>query len=405
MKYLSDKNYITYTPGTNNRYVNYVVYARQSGTATYKPIYTGRLFVLNNDPQYLYLDDIIRSRGYNTQHVKPGRDGGIPDKSAATEGINIMQRYKVDIAGLEYYTDWILGYYKDANLPIGPGRLNGFAPDSIERTDVLNPIEERTSVLPRIPKLATSTRNFWFAFDVFPTTKLYEDCGGYYRLISAAHQHSFTINASPDTAEIAFTRQDAGADFYNFTVVATPDIAAIHIGVEGDGVAVNGVFSDIVTGNSLYDLTRGQAILLEAGVDSMVRVKVADIDECPAPFYAIWLDRTGVYQCQPFQCNNIFSETITSSNTVNFLDEKRPYIKSVTPKWSLYTDWMDEEHYKAYESLLTSPYIYLYDTEKDLGAWVNCTTESWTDKTYKNQKKLFNLNVSFEAIANQDLRY
>ena len=155
----------------------------------------------------------------------------------------------------------------------------------------------------------------------------------------------------------------------------------------------------------MYELTRGEAVLIDAGIESSIRTKIADVDQCPAPFYAIWLDRTGAYQCQPFECNHVFSEDINASYATNFQDEKRPYLKSVTPKWKLYTDWMDEEHHKAYESLLTSPYIYLYDVENDLGNWVNCTDSSWTDKTFKTTKKLFNLNVSFEAIANQDLRY
>ena len=34
--------------------------------------------------------------------------------------------------------------------------------------------------------------------------------------------------------------------------------------------------------------------------DTTKHIKIGEFDECPSDFYLIWMDRTGAYQCQPF---------------------------------------------------------------------------------------------------------
>jgi hypothetical protein len=110
-------------------------------------------------------------------------------------------------------------------------------------------------------------------------------------------------------------------------------------------------------------------------------IPVAYLDDCPSDYYVIWQDRTGAYQCQPFSKKSTYRENIDTSYLTNELGEERPYRKSIQSEWTLNSDWLTEEGYKAHESLLTSPKIHLFDTKNDMMWEVNCTNSQWEDKT------------------------
>jgi hypothetical protein len=133
--------------------------------------------------------------------------------------------------------------------------------------------------------------------------------------------------------------------------------------------------------------------------------KVANVDLCVADYYLIWYDRTGAYQCQPFSKKATHTESITTNNLVNAIEETRPYEKLVDDKWTINSDWLTDAEYKAFESIFTSPYLYLYDSKLNTGWWVNCVDKNWTQKTSKNQKKLFNLQVNLQANKSQRILY
>jgi hypothetical protein len=129
--------------------------------------------------------------------------------------------------------------------------------------------------------------------------------------------------------------------------------------------------------------------------------KVADIDECPADYYLIWMDRTGAVQCQPFAGKTVYSENISTTYRTDFLNKQVAYEKGLTGAWTLNTAPLDDEHYKVYASITTSPYIWVYDTKKDAISVANGADNSWTEKTWKNQKKLFSLNITVRTAPIQ----
>jgi hypothetical protein len=77
----------------------------------------------------------------------------------------------------------------------------------------------------------------------------------------------------------------------------------------------------------------------------------------------MWQDRTGAYQCQPFSKRDYYNESIKTTSIKNLLDEDKVINKQVTSNWILNSDWLTKEGYKAHESILTSPKIWLFDTE------------------------------------------
>ena len=75
----------------------------------------------------------------------------------------------------------------------------------------------------------------------------------------------------------------------------------------------------------------------------------------------------------------------------------------VQPKWEISSGWIDEEHYPYYESIFISPYLKLYDTEKNVTYLVTITDTSFTEKNWKNSKQLLNITLNLEAAKPQTI--
>lgn len=374
MQYLSDKIVLRYSIPGGTAYADYSIYVR--GARDYygnDPIFTGRVYRVDSE-QSLYLNDIVKNYMYNDSAFKPDYNGRPFSQDYNLD--RMVCKFKIEFDyGDTGETDWILPYYKDANLPDGYMKANTFNPENGSTPLLVNPLAERTSLLPRVPQLFTSDSKFWFFAEVIPTSAAWND--------------------SEESGDPVF--------------VVHSDNALITDGVYD---SYNKMWGVKLYRGSIYDYTQGSAIYFKQYSDSNnpisytpLQIKVADVDECPAPFYLIWMDRTGAYQCQPFTKRIDYSESIATTNVTNMLGEERPYEKNVTSQWTLHTDWMDDDSHKAYESVLTSPWIYLYDTENDQGWYVNCTDSNWTDRKYKNQKRMFYLTINLKSIGTQEMIY
>lgn len=133
--------------------------------------------------------------------------------------------------------------------------------------------------------------------------------------------------------------------------------------------------------------------------------EVAIVDLCPARYYLQWIDRTGGLQSQPFEGRAVFSEDFTNVQIQNSIGYKRNVNLQSTLKWTLNTTWLNEEHYPYYESIFTSPYLLLYDTQNDKSYNVIINDKGYTEKTRKNQRKLFNLTINVTANKTQKMYY
>ena len=132
---------------------------------------------------------------------------------------------------------------------------------------------------------------------------------------------------------------------------------------------------------------------------------LAIVDKCPARFYLKWINRKGGIEIQPFECKNVYSENNTVSYITNSTLHKRPVYMDLKKTWELNSRWLNEYDYIMHESLLVSPYVVLYDTQNDLVHNVIVETTDYTEKTRKNEKKLFNFSVTVTEDKNQNIVY
>lgn len=129
------------------------------------------------------------------------------------------------------------------------------------------------------------------------------------------------------------------------------------------------------------------------------------INLCPAKYYLMWQDRAGSFQSQPFDKISTYSENYEREYITNYTGLKSPNNITVNPRIKIQTGYIKEELFPYYESIYTSPYLLLYDTEQDRSYLVNVTGD-YVEKTFKNQsRQMFNLQLELEFATQQNIIY
>lgn len=130
---------------------------------------------------------------------------------------------------------------------------------------------------------------------------------------------------------------------------------------------------------------------------------VAILDACYSRYYLAWVDRYGDIQSQAFEGKKVeFSESFSTAEIIDYKMRRRVVKNEVQPAWKLKTGWLSEDIYPMYESIFTSPYLLLYDTETDRSWNVIIKDNKYTEKTYKNQKSLISLEFNVEENKTQN---
>lgn len=204
------------------------------------------------------------------------------------------------------------------------------------------------------------------------------------------YAQNFEIPIQSDTIQLFFERDH----YSDSTYFDSPD--------EKNGVLFVKTIGDMFPWDNDQDFDQGDGDLIVT--ESETRRKIAIFDECYARYYLFWQDRLGGYQSQAFKDNIQYSETIKNTETINYQDERNKSFVQVQPKWSLKSGWIDEDVYPIYESIMVSPVVLLYDSHEDRLHEVIVNT-NFTEKTFKNSKKLLNLNLDLEGVTKQNIIY
>lgn len=383
MKYLSDLLYVdiptSLFTGEYKTYNVRLIRPTAEGSAfnndltyvdNYETIYTGTIYGTGNTER-IYLNDIIASYVYDNSYAMGAK---LDDDSYNENPLNVIFQCDVYVVGMFAKTvadgEMILNMYKDPKI----ARYDIAKLDDIVAPILINTLSVRTNVYPRIPRLAYSTKNFWVA-----------------GLFIAAHKWlEASHNASGQ--EVWFTGKKKDGNLTRSYVQSRTYGQVIAASLTGD---------DYTTATTNVD----EIYLMPFDINTANAAKWAEVDECPAPYYLIWIDRSGAYQCQPLEGKCTLSESISTSYRVNAIDESIPYNKTITNRWKLNSGWLNYDQYKAYESIMTSKYLYLYDTENDEGHEVVIDTNEWTEKTQQNKDKAFNLQIDVHATRPQNILY
>ena len=138
--------------------------------------------------------------------------------------------------------------------------------------------------------------------------------------------------------------------------------------------------------------------------DESSGVDIAILDNCYKRYYLMWQDRLGGWQSQAFNDKMTYSEDITNSETKDYGNERHKSQVTVQPKWKLNSNWITEDVFPLYESIFISPELLLFDTVENKTYKVICKG-NFTEKKYKNEKKLLSLSLDLESTMQQNIIY
>lgn len=160
--------------------------------------------------------------------------------------------------------------------------------------------------------------------------------------------------------------------------------------------------SDLIDWDLQINLNKDMKLFFEDAEENLHDVGV--FDACPKRYYLMWQDRYGGFQSQAFNDYAVYSEGFETTETQNYLNERKKSIIQVQPKWKINSGWIKEEYFPIYESIFVSPFLVLYDSHEDKNYQVIINSD-YTEKTYRDEKKMLNLNLDLEAISKQNIIY
>ena len=186
---------------------------------------------------------------------------------------------------------------------------------------------------------------------------------------------SLTEIGSFNNYESGITKQYLGGEFFNllYNKLSPDNNGTVYLGARGNSQEVS------------------------------THTKLIAIDNDNAEFYVMWINRLGAWQCQPLCAKSQMTENVTTQNIVTLTDDTIPCTKTSQFKWTLNTHWLNYAEHEEFESLLTSKYVYLFNTKTNEGHYVTVTDSNWTFKNASNTKKPFNLTLNLSKSYKQNI--
>lgn len=133
-------------------------------------------------------------------------------------------------------------------------------------------------------------------------------------------------------------------------------------------------------------------------------VPIGILDECYSRYYLVWMTRSCVPVCYGFGGNTVFSQDFDNTYMTSKYGNDILKLQTVTNKWELKSGVINKETYTVMEDIYTSPFLLLYDTQKDKYTYVKCMDNSFTRKnSTKEDKQPFYFNVNLQEVHKNEL--
>lgn len=121
--------------------------------------------------------------------------------------------------------------------------------------------------------------------------------------------------------------------------------------------------------------------------DDGVEKQFGIIDTCSAPYYLVWMDYDGCITYQRFTPATEYEEEYTNNYRVASDDSQYIANGFTEGVWRLKSYNLKDDEYKYYMSMMQSPYVLLYDTERQEAKYVLPEVRSMEQKTFRNNNR------------------
>lgn len=363
-KYLSDPITLSFTlpekyTGQN---VQYKVYNWESGDL----LYNGSIYATGKE-QTIHLNDLLYTIGDTYDWFIKPTEGAITNSPHA---VTLKVIFDNDIS---YFIYDIIFATKT------PNSINNYRTPNLDVEELVSFNEWGTGVIPRVPRIQWY-KNFFSAV-MLNFSDGYRDIN-HQTVINICDENRNMLHAEPiyyiDNDDFNYyIKICLGQDFWNDVgnIMVNNDSRNYHICAFGDS----------------QNVTEEQVLCY--------------LDDEPADYYVSWINRFGAWQCQPLCAKYEMKEKVTTENIVSLINETIPCTKTSEFTWTLNTHWLTYAEHNEFESLLTSKYVYLYNTKTLEGHYVNVTDSNWTFRNDVNTKKPFNLTINVTKSMKQTITY
>lgn len=363
----------------NNNWVKFDV-ELSTGIVSWVNIYTGRLFVVNNQVT-MNLDDILKSVQYetifnydsNTQSYKPGNlqsslpiTGLLPiEYESKLVNTNIRITFK-DESNSTLLVDrfQVNIFYNDVQVPYG-----NIVNNSGAFTDNI--------IVNSIPFLFTN--NYWIELNYWTTGT---DKGS---LIANTQYETITQNITPTGKQgnysVSFTLNTL---FNKFTTTSNYHLLIGY----GDS-------EDFIIGGTATPLPDKYVGINETNNEELQDVNtisfgdslICRVDACPKNYYMCWTDMYGWHSI-PVKLNSSVYNT-SKSITFDIYRQSNVIGLNKTKTFDLITYGVNNEQYHTLvDGLSGTKYVYLYDSKADVGYLTYIDTSNFTEIRNNKYKQL-----------------
>lgn len=211
-----------------------------------------------------------------------------------------------------------------------------------------------------------------------------------------------------DTSEFFFGFTVNGStEIYISTSIDTPSYSDSYVyKFDGNGHVCQTAAQLSVTRLDPIDATQIFGYKSIWSVNDTETKRIAVINDCSySRFFLMWITRDNDYICRPFCKKSTLTESVDTQFITTLDDRQVPYLKSSNFKWELNSNWLTYDEHNAYEALLVSPIVYLYDNETGQRHRVIVTTSEWIERNSQNNKKPFNLTVTVQLDHKENITY
>lgn len=359
--YLSDPITLTVAlPENAGQNVSYTVTDHNSG----EDLYIGSVYATGSE-QTFYFNDIVYSINDNYKWFRQPTAGLLRNSPHNTKLYVLFNNTQYEIPQIIHAT----------KVPNKPVKYD--LPTSGEER-IVSFTEWGTGVTPRIPRISKRFPNMFMAMmiaypDTLPlsnTTLSLAVFDDFDRKIDTVTTISNWYNGEP-----CITKFVCDNHFFDTMTTILKDTTKtnLHVGVVGNRM-------------SAYN-----------------NCKLCDIDDNPADYYVAWINRFGAWQCQPLCSKYEMKEKVTTNDIITVNNETVPCEKISEYSWTLNTHWLTYSEHDEFESLLSSKYVYLYNTKTNEGHYVTVTDSNWTFKDSVNTNKPFNLTLNLTKSTKQNM--
>lgn len=360
-RYLSDNIILEFTLPTKYKDTNVPYRVYKPNTPT--PFYTGTIYCTGGS-QSLYLNDIIESVADDYGWFRTQTQNTIQ------RGV-VMQFQIVFNREVTYYVNDVINAYRIPNQP-----KEDVWVDDESHLKVMSSFGN--GIVPRIPAYIATDSDFFLSTNIL-NNRFTDNYGiAIYGKTNASDQISCFLNFKTYPINANVEQPIIKGDVLN------------HIAQYADNQNNTELYLGAGYVDGTYDKTQPFS-------------KVCDIDLCMAEFYLCWINRYGTYQCQPFHKKWEMKESVTTSNRATVYNEIVPYHKTTEFTWTLNSDWLSYKEHDEFESLLTSKYVFLYNTKTQEGHYVNVTDSDWTFRNATNTKRPFNLTINVSKVQKNNI--